>query len=326
MSKQKLLQIKALRKYFTKKGGLFKRRSHPIKAVDNVSFHIDKGETLGIVGESGSGKSTLGRTIVRLYEPTTGEIIFKQKNIANLKNRDLLPYRKDMQMIFQDPYSSLNPRMKIGDLIEEPMSLDRRLSKQDRKDKVIYLMEKVGLSPDAIHKYPHEFSGGQRQRISIAQSLSSHPLFIVADEPVSALDVSIQSQILNLLMDLQEDYQLTYLFISHDLNVVKHISDRVLVMYLGKVVEMGTKKDIYDNPIHPYTKLLLHSIPTIGKRLKSGKTSFNSDFSDVTHPSKGCVFQSRCPFVQPNCLVEQPSLKDIGNNHQVACHLTNKRS
>jgi len=261
--KEVLLEINHLKAYFPVKRKSMKEEKRMVKAVDDISIEIYRGETLGIVGESGSGKSTFGRTILRLVEPTAGEVLYKGQPIQHLKGNKLQSYRNQMQMIFQDPFASLNPRMRIGAIIEEPMKLQLTLTKEQRKERVMELLQKVGLPEDAMHKFPHEFSGGQRQRIGIARALAIHPEFIIADEPVSALDVSVQSQVLNLMMDLQDEFQLTYLFISHDLSVVKHISDRVAVLYLGRVVEIGTKKELYAHPLHPYTQALLSAIPVV---------------------------------------------------------------
>lgn len=260
-----LLRVENLKKYYeVKKGGLNKKAI--LKAVDDVSFVISKGETLSVVGESGCGKSTTGKLILRIEDPTDGRILFRDEDIAKKSINELKEYRKSVQIIFQDPYSSLNPRWRVGDIIAEPLVLNTDLSKKEIEDRVFYLMEKVGLLPEHYYRYPHQFSGGQRQRIGIARALTLNPELIVCDEPVSALDVSIQSQVLNLLIDLQNEFKLTYLFISHDLGVVRHISDRIIVMYLGKVMEKGTVDDIFNNPLHPYTKALLDAVPEIGKK------------------------------------------------------------
>lgn len=320
----KLLEVKNLKKYFPIKGGVFNREVGQVKAVDDVSFDIYKGETLGIVGESGSGKSTLGRTILRLLRPSEGQILFEGTDLAPLNNRGLDPFRKDMQMVFQDPFASLNPRMSIGELIEEPMAVQNILEKEQRKERVIDLLDKVGLPAEASKRFPHEFSGGQRQRIGIARSLTTNPKFIVGDEPVSALDVSVQSQVLNLLDDLQKEFNLTYLFISHDLSVVKHISDRVGVMYLGRIVEIGPKKEIYKNTLHPYTKALLQAIPIPNIDRKREKIKLTGDPPSPSNPPAGCAFHTRCPLAFDRCTAERPILTHQGNGHYVACHLFNE--
>ncbi|GAB3798115.1 ABC transporter ATP-binding protein [Virgibacillus kimchii] len=318
---EKLLQVKNLKKYFPIRSGLLKRAKNHVKAVDDISFDIYKGETLGIVGESGSGKSTLGRSIVRLLDPTDGNVIFEGKDISRLSGQKLKALRRDMQMIFQDPFSSLNPRMSIGKIVEEPLTVQSSLSKQERKQRVIDLLERVGLSEEAMDKYPHEFSGGQRQRIGIARALSMNPKFIIGDEPVSALDVSVQAQVLNLMKDLQEEFDLTYLFIAHDLSVVKHISDRVGVMYLGKMAEIGPKKEIYDNPLHPYTQALLSAVPSTNIDIKKERQKIKGEPPSPANPPQGCVFHTRCPFVHDRCKVEKPEMTVQENGHAVACHL-----
>lgn len=292
-----------------------------LKAVDDISLTVHKGETLGIVGESGSGKSTLGRTILKLVEPTEGEIVFEGQPIENLKSNALQVIRNQMQMIFQDPFGSLNPRMRIDKIIEEPIKMHTKLSKLERKERVRELIEKVGLSTEALRKFPHEFSGGQRQRIGIARALAINPKFIIADEPVSALDVSIQSQVLNLMMDLQDEFNLTYLFISHDLSVIKHISDRVAVMYLGRIVEMGSKDALYENPLHPYTKALLSAIPVVNFEEKREEIPISGELPSPVDPPIGCAFHTRCPFAMERCRRERPQLKDINDKQQVACFL-----
>lgn len=286
-----------------------------------MSFDIYKGETLGIVGESGSGKSTLGRVLLRLLDPTDGQVIFDGKDITTLRQGKLRPMRRDMQMIFQDPYASLNPRMSVGELLEEPMIVQKTLKSKERKEMVIELLEKVGLGPEARLKYPHEFSGGQRQRIGIARSLSTKPKFIIGDEPVSALDVSVQSQVLNLMDDLQDEFNLTYLFIAHDLSVVKHISDRVGVMYLGRLAEIAPKKLLYDNPLHPYTQALISAVPSTDVLNKREKIKLVGDLPSPSNPPAGCSFHTRCPQAHERCKVERPDLTDMGDGHYVACHL-----
>jgi peptide/nickel transport system ATP-binding protein/oligopeptide transport system ATP-binding protein len=319
--KEKLLEIKNLKKYFPVKGGVLQRTIGHVKAVDDVSFDIFKGETLGIVGESGSGKSTLGRTILKLLDPTEGSILFEGNELAKLSHRKMRPYRQNMQMVFQDPFASLNPRMSIGELIEEPMVVQQSMSKQERKDKVVDLLRKVGLPEEAREKYPHEFSGGQRQRIGIARALSINPKFIIGDEPVSALDVSVQSQVLNLMEDLQDEFDLTYLFIAHDLSVVKHISDRVGVMYLGRLAEIGPKEKIYSNPLHPYTQALLSAVPVPNVETKREKIYLKGELPSPSNPPAGCTFHTRCPEAHERCRLEKPEMVHQGEGQYVACHL-----
>jgi len=319
--REKILEIKNLKKHFTIKGAAFKSNGSQVKAVDDISFDLYRGETLGIVGESGSGKSTLGRTILRLLEPTEGEIIFEGTNLEKLSLRKLDDYRKNMQMIFQDPFSSLNPRMRVGKLISEPLAVRKILNKADQSKKVLDLIGKVGLPKESLTKFPHEFSGGQRQRIGIARALSLNPQLIIADEPVSALDVSVQSQVLNLMMDLQDEFKLTYLFISHDLSVVKHISDRVGVMYLGRLVEIGPKKDIYDNPLHPYTRALLSAIPVADFSSKREVIQLKGEPPSPADPPPGCAFHTRCPHAFDRCKIERPKLIQKKDGQAVACHL-----
>lgn len=319
-----LLEINHLKAYFPVKRKSMKEEKKVVKAVDDISLEIYHGETLGIVGESGSGKSTFGRTILKLVEPTAGEILYKGQQIQHLKGSKLQNYRNQMQMIFQDPFASLNPRMRIGAIIEEPMALQLTLTKEQRKKRVKELLQKVGLSEDAVHKYPHEFSGGQRQRIGIARALAINPEFIIADEPVSALDVSVQSQVLNLLMDLQDEFQLTYLFISHDLSVVKHISDRVAVLYLGRIVEIGTRNELYANPLHPYTQALLSAIPVVSFDAPKPTIPLQGELPSPMNPPVGCVFHTRCPFVMEKCLQVRPTMQEINEHQRVACFLYDK--
>lgn len=320
-----LVAVKNVKKYFPIKGGILKRTVGHLKAVDDVSFSIRKGETLGIVGESGSGKSTLGRVILRLLDPTEGSISFNGTDISNLKRRDIRPHRRDMQIVFQDPFASLNSKMSVAELIEEPLLIQTSLSKSERKAKAIEIIEKVGLRAEDRQKYPHEFSGGQRQRISIARALIINPKFVICDEPVSALDVSIQAQVLNLMKDLQDDLGLTYLFIAHDLSVVKHISDRVAVMYLGRIVEIAPKKPLYNNPLHPYTQALLTSVPVIdieqNPTVKREKVKLTGDLPNPANPPSGCTFRTRCPMAHDRCSLERPELTEIDDGHFVACHL-----
>ncbi|MGE8204849.1 ABC transporter ATP-binding protein [Heyndrickxia sp. NPDC080065] len=321
-----ILQAKNIKKYFPIKGGLLRSTVGYVKAVDDVSIDIKRGETLGIVGESGSGKSTLGRVILRLHEPTEGQIIFENDDISHLGNKKLRPYRKNMQIVFQDPFASLNSKMSVAELIEEPLVVQTSLTKKERKEKAIDLLEKVGLRADDRLKYPHEFSGGQRQRISIARALALNPKFVICDEPVSALDVSIQAQVLNLMADLQDEFNLTYLFISHDLSVVKHISDRVAVMYLGRIVEIAPKKGLYEHPLHPYTQALLSSAPSTNIHNRREKILLKGDLPSPSNPPSGCAFRTRCPLVHEKCSKVRPDLTHMRDGHFVACHLHTEAS
>lgn len=318
-----LLDVKDLKMYFEKDVGKLTKQIEYIKAVDGVSFQIRKGETLGLVGESGCGKSTTGYSIVRLYKPTSGQILFEDHDIARLSNEEMFPYRKKMQMIFQDPYSSLNPRMTVADIIGEPLDIHKMCqSAKDREDRIKELLEIVSLNDDHASRYPHEFSGGQRQRVGIARALAVKPELIVCDEPISALDVSIQAQVINMLEDLQNEFGLTYLFIAHDLSMVRHISDRVGVMYLGSIVEIGKTDEIYDRHCHPYTEALLSAVPIVDPVL--GKEA-NSIILEGEVPSplaniKGCKFKTRCTRRTAICDELVPELREIGSDHMVACH------
>lgn len=316
-----LLGIKNLKKYFPFDTGIFFKKKAFIKAVDGVSFAVNRGETFGLVGESGCGKTTLGRTILRLTEATSGDAYFENRNIFHLNQKELRQLRSEIQIIFQDPYASLNPRMTVGDIIDEPLKTHGLENKGKRTKQVERMLEVVGLSSIYAKRYPHEFSGGQRQRIGIARALILNPKLIICDEPVSALDVSIQSQILNLLSDLQKDFGLTYIFIAHGLAVVKHISDRVGVMYLGKLVEIAGKHEIYADPKHPYTEALMSAIPIPDPELKRERIVLEGDVPSPANPPPGCRFHTRCRKVQSVCRNVEPDLKDVGNNHLVACHL-----
>jgi len=320
MSRKPLIQVKELTKSFPIKGGLFSREVASVKAVQGVSLEIREGETLGLVGESGCGKSTLGRCIIRLIEPTSGQIFLDGQDITNVGGDELRVLRRKMQIIFQDPYASLNPRMTVGSIISEPLEIHKLFdSRKDREDRVKQLLDLVGLRPEHINRYPHEFSGGQRQRIGIARALAVEPRFIVCDEPVSALDVSIQAQVINLLMDLQQKLGLTYLFIAHDLKVVEHISTRVAVMYLGKVVELADADDLYLKPTHPYTRALMSAIPVPDPKRKDQRIILTGDVPSPINPPSGCHFHPRCPDMIAECKATCPSLRETRPEHQTAC-------
>lgn len=319
-----LLEVKDLQKYFPiKKGSLFSKRIDYVKAVEDVSFVLNEGETLGIVGESGCGKSTTGRCLLRLLEPTAGEVKFDGKILADLSKNEIRKMRRNMQFIFQDPYASLNPRLTVGETIMEPMKNFGIGDKKSRHKRVEELLAIVGLSPYHATRYPHEFSGGQRQRVGIARALSANPKLVVCDEPVSALDVSIQAQTINLLKDLQKQFNLTMIFIAHDLSVVRHISDRVAVMYLGTIVEISEYKDLYDNPLHPYTQALLSSIPRPDPKAKKDRIILEGDIPSPTNPPSGCKFHTRCRYATEICKTQKPELKQINDDHAVACHHVN---
>ncbi len=320
MSENKLLvEVKNLKEYFNISTGAF--TSKPLKAVDDVSFSIKKGETLGLVGESGCGKTTVGRTLLHLYKPTAGEIWFDGKKIET--KEDIMEYRKKTAMVFQDPYSSLNPRMTVSDIIAEPLDVHQMYSdKNERQEKVLELMAKVGLNSEHAARYAHEFSGGQRQRIGIARALSMNPEFVVCDEPVSALDVSIQAQVINMFDELQEQLNLTYLFIAHDLLVVRHISDRIAVMYLGKMVELADAKEIYDHPLHPYTKCLMSAVPLPDpkKARENQRIVLSGSIPSPLNAPSGCPFRTRCPYATAACAESMPEFKEVSSGHFVACH------
>jgi peptide/nickel transport system ATP-binding protein/oligopeptide transport system ATP-binding protein len=317
-----LLEVQDLKKHFPIHRGVFSRVSGHVYAVDGVSFHIERGETLGLVGESGCGKSTVGRTLLKLLEPTAGKIKVHGEDITELDQDQMLPYRRQMQMIYQDPYASLNPRMSAGDIVGEPLIIHGVGSGKERRERVASLFERVGLRPELTRSYPHEFSGGQRQRIGIARALALSPELIVGDEPVSALDVSIQAQIINLLMDLQDEFHLSYLFVAHDLAVVEHISDRVAVMYLGRIVEMTDKTSLFETPLHPYTEALLSAvpIPKYGARNRK-RVILTGDVPSPINPPPGCHFNTRCPYVMPRCRKEAPVLREVAPRHWASCHL-----
>jgi oligopeptide/dipeptide ABC transporter ATP-binding protein len=315
-----LLEIKRLTKHFPVKNPIGLTEA-TVKAVNDVSLHLYEGETYGLVGESGCGKSTMGRTILRLTEPTDGKALFNGTDIFQLNPKQLRKMRQDLQMVFQDPYSSLNPRKRIGDIIEEPMIIHKLGSKKERIERVMDILQKVGLQPEAYYRYPHEFSGGQRQRIGLARALVVNPKLIICDEPVSALDVSIQSQIINLLEDIQEEFNLSYLFIAHDLSVVRHISDRIGVMYLGKIVEEAPTDLLFAAPAHPYTQALLSAIPLPNPAIKQERITLRGEIPSPMNPPSGCIFHTRCPFVMDVCKKELPATKEIADGHFVACHL-----
>ncbi|GAE35542.1 ABC transporter ATP-binding protein [Halalkalibacter akibai] len=316
-----LLEVKKLKKYFEIKGGIFGKKVGEVKAVDDVSFKLYEGEILGIVGESGCGKSTTGKAILRLIEPTEGSVIFNGQDVTKVSDEEMRRLRRDMQMIFQDPYASLNPRHTVEKIISEPLLVHGIGTTKERKEKVCELLEVVGLSSYHASRYPHQFSGGQRQRIGIARALAVNPKLLICDEPVSALDVSVQSQILNLMEDLKNKFQLTYLFIAHDLSVVKHISDRVGVMYLGRMVELATKNDLYDEPLHPYTKALLSAVPVPDPDHKSERVILQGDVPSPSNPPAGCTFHTRCPECMEICKTERPTFQPVTDHHFVACHL-----
>lgn len=315
---QKLLEIKNLKQYFPVAGGFFK--TNYVKAVDDVSFYINRGETLGLVGESGCGKTTTGRSLLRLYEPTAGQILYNGEDITHV---NMLPYRRKMQIVFQDPYASLNPRMKVGDIVGEPIDIHKlSSSKKEREEKIVAMLERVGLNSEHANRYPHEFSGGQRQRIGIARALAIDPEFIVCDEPVSALDVSIQAQVVNMFEELQEEMGLTYLFIAHDLSIVKHISNRIGVMYLGKLVELADSNEITFHSLHPYTKSLISAIPIPDPKTSRNKKRIvlEGDVPSPLNPPSGCRFRTRCPYATEQCASEEPEFKEVKPNHFAACH------
>lgn len=319
--RENLLEVRNLKKYYPVTGGFFKRTIGNVKAVDDISFAIRKGETLGLVGESGCGKSTAGRTILRLMKPTGGSILFEGKDITRLSGSKLQKARRDFQMVFQDPYASLNPTQMVGDIIAEPILNYEKRNKKELEGEIKTLLKRVGLPEEAYYKYGHEFSGGQRQRIGIARALALHPKLIVADEPVSALDVSVQSQVLNLLKELQIEFDLTYLFIAHDLSVVKHMSDRIGVMYLGNLVELASNRDLYKEPLHPYTQALISAIPEPNPAKRKERIVLRGDVPSPQNPPTGCPFHTRCPMAMEICSQEKPQLTEVRPGHQVACHL-----
>ena len=327
-----ILEVKDLKMHFPVLGGIMRKTVGWVKAVDGVSFKLKRGETLGLVGESGCGKSTIGRTLIRLYDPTDGEILYRSNellmdgtseevfvNLARLGKSEMRPYRADIQMIFQDPYSSLNPRFTVADIVEEPMTVHQFTNKEENIAKVLDLLKKVGMSEEQAWRYPHEFSGGQRQRIGIARALSTNPDIIIADEPVSALDVSVQAQVINLMQDLQKEFNLSFVFIAHDLSVVKHISHRIAVMYLGNMCEIGPSEEIYHNPRHPYTKALLSAIPVANPLHKKDRIILKGDVPTPLAKPSGCGFRTRCPLAKPICAEQTPEFKSVKDNPEVQC-------
>lgn len=315
-----LLEVNGLKKYFPITGGIFGRKQGEVKAVDDVSFYVKKGETLGIVGESGCGKSTTGRLLMRLIEASDGRILFEDKEISSMSKSELRKTRRDIQMVFQDPYASLNPRHSIQQILEEPLIVHGIGNKEERKKRVQEMLEVVGLSSYHARRYPHQFSGGQRQRIGIAKALMTKPKLIIADEPVSALDVSIQAQVLNLMKDIQTEFQLTYIFIAHDLGVVRHISDRVGVMYLGRLIELADSEELYENPMHPYTKALLSAVPIPDPDIKRETILIEGELPSPANPPSGCAFHTRCSQCMDICKTKRPVERNL-NGHSVACHL-----
>jgi peptide/nickel transport system ATP-binding protein len=326
-----LLEVKGLKKYFPIQKGLLRKTVGYVKAVDDVNFYVREGETLGLVGESGCGKSTAGRSIIRLYEPTAGEVLFKSRalgsnggqkmvNLLELSPQDMKTVRKEISMVFQDPVNSLNPRMTVSDIVAEPLTIHGLNLGSETEAIVISLLERVGLRPDHLRRYPHEFSGGQRQRIGIARALSLNPRLVICDEPVSALDVSIQAQTLNLLQDLQKDFNLSYIFVAHDLSVVQHISDRVAVMYVGKVAEIADAEELYSHPLHPYTEALLSAVPKADPLYKSDRIVMQGDVADPSNPPSGCYFHPRCRYAEEVCKLKTPEFRELKPGHFVACH------
>ncbi|MBI9045422.1 MAG: dipeptide ABC transporter ATP-binding protein [Anaerolineaceae bacterium] len=322
-NKTPIVEVSNLKKYFPVFGGFFQRKIGDVKAVDGVSFQVFKGETLGLVGETGCGKTTVGRTMLRLYEPTAGKIVFNGTDLTTLGEGKLRQIRREMQMIFQDPYASLNPRMTVGSIVGAPLDVHTKMSSTERLHRIQELLDIVGLNPDFVNRYPHEFSGGQRQRIGIARALALEPDLIVCDEPISSLDVSIQAQVVNLLEELQKELGLTYVFIAHDLSMVRHISNRIAVMYLGKIMELADRDEIYLNSMHPYTQALMSAVPIPDPdlALERKRVILDGDIPNPRFPPKGCNFNTRCPVAQDRCFQEDPEYREIKEDHWIACHL-----
>ena len=321
MMTEPLLEVKDLKKYFPIKGGIFSKAIGYVYAVDGVNFFLNEGESFGLVGESGCGKSTTARAILRLIEPTEGEILFEGKDVCKLDRKEMRSIRRDMQIVFQDPYASLDPRRTVEQIIGEPLNVFQMGTKKERKERIAYLLQKVGLSPDHARRYPHEFSGGQRQRIGIARAIALNPKLIIGDEPVSALDVSIQAQVINLLEDIQKEFKLSYIIIAHDLAVVEHVCDRIAVMYLGRIVELARDKELYTSPVHPYTVALLSAIPVPDPNITKKRIILEGDVPSPMRPPPGCHFHTRCPQKKDVCEKAVPKLTDVGDGHFVACHL-----
>ena len=321
MKKPDLLEVKNLKKYFKVRGTFLEKKNRNVRAVDGISFVLKESETLGLVGESGCGKSTAARAILKLLEPTSGEIFYKGKNLTHLSHKEIQPLRREMQIVFQDPNASLNPRRRVGSILEDPFEIHGVGQKEDRKERVVQLLQKVGLSPEHAHRFPHEFSGGQLQRIGIARAIALTPSLIVADEPVSSLDVSIQAQVINLMQNLQETMNISFLFISHDMAIVEHFCDRVAVMYLGKIVELATSDRLYSHPRHPYTEALLSVIPTIESGEKKQRLLIKGDIPSAANPPAGCAFHTRCPLKEKQCETTVPELKEVAPGHFIACLL-----
>jgi oligopeptide transport system ATP-binding protein len=320
MSSDVLLSAKNLKKSFPIKGGFFSKQRGTIHAVSGVSFHLNQNTSLGLVGESGSGKTTVGKCLIRLIEPTDGTIEFDGIDICKLNRTDLRAIRREMQMIFQDPYASLDPRMTVEETVGEGLAIHRVARGSEKRDRIVHLLKRVGVMPESMNRYPHEFSGGQRQRIGIARALALNPKLVIGDEPVSALDASIQAQVINLMMELREEYHLSYIIIAHDLAVVQHMCDRIAVMYLGKIVELAEKEPFYDSPIHPYSKSLLSAVPIPDPEVKVRRVILKGDIPSPASPPPGCLFHTRCPVKMRDCEVIEPELKDVGEGHLVACH------
>lgn len=316
-----LMEVKDLKKYFPVKGGVFQRVKDFVKAVDGVDLEINRGEVFGLVGESGCGKTTLGRACLRLIEPTGGEVRFEDVDLLNLNLKDMQKMRLNVQMVFQDPFSSLDPRKMVKDIVGEGLVIHDLAKRSELKERVLENLERVGLKKEHLYRYPHEFSGGQRQRIGIARALVLNPKFMILDEPTSALDVSVQAQILNLLLRLQKELGLTYMFISHNLSVIEYMSDRIAVMYVGKIVETGTKVELFEKPLHPYTRALFSAIPIPDPDLKHEKIILKGDVPSPLNPPSGCRFHSRCPYVEESCEIKEPMLSEVDTGHKVACHL-----